>query len=157
MDNMLELVKDNPKLAVVRHLCKTPLDVALNPEFDLGDEYYTLIKGKKYDITVVKKDGTTYDASFGRHVTGRLLERVTAFLRDNGILVELSTPIKEVVVWEEPSGSGHLTVNGEKGEYESFECDSYDDAKSKAERFAGGSLKWESWQNNGSSGEKAFL
>ena len=163
MENMLEIIEDNERLVAVRHLCKTPLGVALNPEFSLNDAYYTITKGKNHTFTTVSQDGKTWSFDFGESgsslvdgITGLLKKRVLAFLLEKDILINFSSRPTRVIVF--PSeGSARVTFKGSKGESQSFLCESMEAAKAKAEALMGVPLHWERWYNDPYWGEGADI
>lgn len=155
MDQMLELVSDNEKLAVFKHLCKTPLDVALNPEFALCHAYYTVTKGPYHVFTIVKQDGSTWSFEFGKggatlisQSTSNLKVRVFAFALENGILMDLTSAPKKAEAWRESDyyGKSSWTIAFEdsSGERQLIRGNaSLEEAKALAEKLAGKKLKWE--------------
>lgn len=154
MDQMLELVRDSDKLAVFKHLCKTPLDVALNPEFALDHAYYTVSKGPYHVFTIVKLDGSAWSFEFGRgggtlisQSTSNLKMRVFAFALENGILMDLTSAPKKAEAWRESDyyGKSSWTVAFEdsSGERQIIRGNaSLEEAKALAEKLAGKKLKW---------------
>ena len=154
MDKMIELVSDSEKLAVFKHLCKTPLDVALNPEFALDHAYYTITKGPSHVFTVVKLDGSTWSFEFGRggatlisQSTSDLRKRVLAFALENSILMDLTSAPKKAEAWEETDYHGKRSwvaaFEDSSGERQIIRGNpSLEEAKALVEKITGKNPKW---------------
>lgn len=153
MDKYLKLVEETESIVVVENLCKTPLEVAKNPELPLNYAYFTITKGKKHIFTVTKKDGSTWNFDWGGSSctmispsVHHLKERVLAFLEESGVFLELTTPIQEMSV-SEMGGEGRLVLRGGKDEAQCLYAPSESEAMHKGELIAGKPLDWKPWEN----------
>lgn len=161
-DNMLQLIENNERLIVVKHLCKSPLDVAKNPEFAMDHAYYSITKGESHVFTVVKQDGTKWSFTFGGEATTMvdastimLKDRVLAFLND--VNVPIISKINSICI-DRINGRVRLILRKNTGyETQSMQFDTTEEAKKKAEKFAGKPLTWTEWHNGNLSGLLANL
>ena len=146
---MLKLVKTTNDSVVVQNLCKTSLDVALNPEFSLEYDYFTITRGDNHVFTVIKKDGSTWDFDWGARGstlisegTRRLKEKVLNFLYSQHVFVGLRGEPARVQLW--PINERRMIkIIDANGNYDCFEFRCNDEeAKAKARQLIGQPLRF---------------
>lgn len=111
INELFTIIKNDSEIIIIELAELTPLDVAANPFLSSDWAYLTLKRGRNKILTVVKKDGTTFNMSFGENgytlVSDSLkeLQRVVInYLDDKAIT---STLTRDLIWYEyinEPKG-----------------------------------------------------
>ena len=67
LDQVFELVKEEPKQVIIKVNADDPLTIALFPFVSSDMAYITVTRGKNHTLTVVKKDGKTWSFNWGEN------------------------------------------------------------------------------------------
>lgn len=128
MTDKLKIISNTKESVVLENLCKTPLDVALNPSLSLDIAYISITKGNSHVFTAIRKDGTTWSFEWGDKGTTLISEGTLAleklcldFLKDNFIFVGLTSKPVSVRWWINglyAEDGATLRIDADDGSYE---------------------------------------
>ena len=95
---MYKIIENTNEQVILEVPELSPLDVAKHPYLSADWSYITVAKGKKYTLTVVKKDGSTLSFSWSANRqtflpdnAERLRESVMNFLKEKSICLSVTT------------------------------------------------------------------
>lgn len=151
-DKMLSLAAHNEKLVVVKNCCKTPLDVAMNPELSLDYAYFSITRGAQQIFTVIRKDGSTWSFVFGGGETTcigaetvALKNRVMSFIASCGIFIKLTGEARKASLWLSGDGAMVRFTDADNNADVTHIKGTIDDAKRYTESIVNKKLRWSSY------------
>lgn len=95
MTNVFKIVENNSEVVVLKVNSENNLIIALNPYINANMDYISVTKGENHILTVVKKDGSTFNFYWG--INGYTLiceslellrKKVVEFIKLNNISID---------------------------------------------------------------------